>query len=519
MLAAPAQGADRALVVGINSYPNITQNGQPNASDLLGAVADAEGFARFLTSNFGFAPGDIKLLIDGDATKAAILGAFDDWLVAGTNPGDRALFYYAGHGAQILDEDGDEALKTPGDKFDEALAPADASGELSAGGAKLENLLIDDEIDTLLSKLQDRDVMVVVDSCHSGTITRSLEADSASQGRVRARTLTPRGPIRSRSVAFSDRDRAKHKISTRLIDVSADPASPIAGAAKPPIVWTATASSQLALDMDSGGLFTQSFLGGIVDGRADANRDGTISASELLDYVRRESEIACRENAAVCKSGLTPTVEAPDDYLKEVLFPFGADKEVLATLKKEAEEKKAAAGDAYAAVAGDTAKKADEYFGGKQDFALKIEMLPSARPKLGASVKFRVTSAEPGSLILLDQGPDGSFTQIFPNEFAKKEGKIGNIRGSKPLTVPDVYYGFEFEATDKGKGVLIALVAEDAAPIEGVIGGQLDLKTLDDPDKLIDELAKQLYKPLETEKDEPNRRLRWSFAKLVYEVN
>ena len=104
----------RALVIGINAYPEIRVNGVGGARNLRGAANDAKNVKEALTAHFDVKSDEIKLLVDAEASRDAILAGFRDWLIAGTEKGDRVVFYYAGHGAQVEDDSGDEG----DDKFD-----------------------------------------------------------------------------------------------------------------------------------------------------------------------------------------------------------------------------------------------------------------------------------------------------------------------------------------------------------------------------------------------------------------
>ncbi len=55
-----------ALVIGIDAYPNGPLNYAGN---------DARAVADVLVTKFGFAKDNVKLLLDGEATKQAILDA------------------------------------------------------------------------------------------------------------------------------------------------------------------------------------------------------------------------------------------------------------------------------------------------------------------------------------------------------------------------------------------------------------------------------------------------------------
>lgn len=82
---------DKALLVGINRYP-----GAP----LAGCVNDIQDMAHFLVNKMHFSPASIRLLADGRATTQAILDRLH-WLVADLKAGDRVVFHYSGHGAQV----------------------------------------------------------------------------------------------------------------------------------------------------------------------------------------------------------------------------------------------------------------------------------------------------------------------------------------------------------------------------------------------------------------------------------
>ena len=73
---------------------------------------------QLLTRHMGFAPAQVRLLIDGQASRAAILAGIRNWLGKGTRTGSRAVLYFAGHGYFRADANGDEP-----DGFDEALVP------------------------------------------------------------------------------------------------------------------------------------------------------------------------------------------------------------------------------------------------------------------------------------------------------------------------------------------------------------------------------------------------------------
>ncbi|MFZ2633409.1 MAG: caspase family protein [Desulfosalsimonadaceae bacterium] len=150
----------KALLVGVNKY-------KLPGSDLQGCVNDATNVRDVLLKYFGFNVKDIRVLVDARATKKAILARLI-WLVKNVKSGDRILFHFSGHGSQIRDRDGDE-LK---DHLDEILCPHDMDWDGT--------YIADDELKAIFSTLPAGvHLDVLLDSCHSGSGTRDIQAVSA----------------------------------------------------------------------------------------------------------------------------------------------------------------------------------------------------------------------------------------------------------------------------------------------------------------------------------------------------
>lgn len=164
-----------AVIVGIDDYVEF---GDEPGGDLLGAEADARAIESVLARRWGLAEENTLTLLGRDATKGAIREAVTGWLTSRVAPSDIAVFYFAGHGAQAYDLDGDEP-----DALDETLAPADVLPRSSV------NDIRDDEFRSWLQSVP-ADVVVILDSCHSGTATR---AGGPMRARALDRPLPPEG--------------------------------------------------------------------------------------------------------------------------------------------------------------------------------------------------------------------------------------------------------------------------------------------------------------------------------------
>jgi uncharacterized caspase-like protein len=130
-----------ALVIGNDAYRHLPR--------LQTAVADARAVARVLERRYGF---EVKLLENAD--RYAILSALNE-LRGRLTEGHNLLVYYAGHG-----------------ELDRANArghwlPVDAEPDSTANW--ISNVAVTD----VLNAMAARHVLVVADSCYSGTLTRA----------------------------------------------------------------------------------------------------------------------------------------------------------------------------------------------------------------------------------------------------------------------------------------------------------------------------------------------------------
>ena len=153
--------AKNALCIGINNYPGTHM-------DLQGCVNDANDWAAALAER-GF---KVAKLLDDQATKATMVKAMND-LIGKAGKGDSLVITFSGHGTYQPDEDGDEV-----DGLDEALCPYDLQTKGEA--------LIDDEIRAIFgARKAGVRIVLISDSCHSGTVTRAAAAETDADTRPR----------------------------------------------------------------------------------------------------------------------------------------------------------------------------------------------------------------------------------------------------------------------------------------------------------------------------------------------
>ena len=153
----------RALIIAIGDYPDSLGWGK------ISSANDAPLIIKALESQ-GFKEQNITLITDKKATKTGIVNALNS-LIRASGKGDIVVIHYSGHGQQISDDNGDEI-----DRLDETLVSWDAPAYYNTGYTG-EKHLRDDEFGELITTLRlktgsDGQVLVFLDSCHSGTGTR-----------------------------------------------------------------------------------------------------------------------------------------------------------------------------------------------------------------------------------------------------------------------------------------------------------------------------------------------------------
>lgn len=454
-----------ALIIGIESY----SNGVP---PLNGPELDAINMKEFLVSFGNYNKREIKLLINDDATRENILTHFDT-LSRKSDTEDEVLIYYSGHGSQVEDFDNDE-----GDRLDETIVPVDTV----LVDKQYRNMITDDEVRQKIELIKAKKVHFIIDSCHSGTVTRSIGGGQTS-GAVK--TLYPELDIEADMEATYTQRRTEETFFHR-------------GSEKNVSVWTAASSSQLAFtDIESrkGSLFTNRLIKGLKEKAADNNGDGVTTNAELLEYLRDESASFCKRNKNMCTLGLTPTYEAT---AKDLVSPVSF---LESPVKVDTERKNSSPYvDAIA-----THNNAEE---------LAVALLSGDVVKLGEKIQLSVKSPFSGYLFMLDINSKGKLTQLYPNEYSKRKWEQP-VKQGEDILFPGDEDEFDFVASlPLGKGQVIAVVVEDQISLSTLLKQNMSLQTVTDKEGYLANLAYSLRK-INTS-DTFNKSTRWSVQKLEY---
>jgi len=216
-----------ALVVGIANYPNL-----PAEKQLRYTERDAERIYSILISPQGgnFRAENVQQLTGSRATLANLRHQLEEWLPSVAQQGDRVLIYFAGHG--FLYED--RAYLAPYD-----IDPNNIQGT---------GYSMDDLGRVVGSEINATHKVLITDACHSGAITPRAEESQ------------------------------NEAVNRRLLDLSSS-------------VFSLTASRDREQSFESPnfggghGVFTYYVVKGL-EGEADANPDGIITADELAEYTR-----------------------------------------------------------------------------------------------------------------------------------------------------------------------------------------------------------------------------------------
>jgi hypothetical protein len=225
-----------AIIIGIADYKNLPRADYAND--------DARAFYDYAIRGLGIKPENIKLLVDADAGQGEILKAFKTWLPARVRATTDVYVYYSGHG--LPSADGQSLYLLP------QLADRDLIEDTAIAQSR---------INAAIEATKPKSVTIFLDSCYSGA------------GRAGQTLLASARPVslKANTQAFP----------ADFTVISASTAEQIS-----------SSSPEL-----KHGIFSYYLMLGM-EGAADTNRDGRITAGEmhgyLTDNVARQASLSNR---------------------------------------------------------------------------------------------------------------------------------------------------------------------------------------------------------------------------------
>ena len=528
-----AMAEDRAVVVGIDAYPGVAL-----PRPIGHAASDAARMARHLTEDRGFAAENVTVLTNEAATSDAIVNALFDDLVMGTQPGDRAIFYFAGLGGRIADPSSGDA-----DQYEEFLL---AHGEDDPFAIIPENAFTE-----VFDQITDREVTVIIDASMTAPQPGSLQGEGAAPraaqfgqlSGVPTRQAIPAGGLpQIGDATFSE--------------------NPFTGGVDVRDVWSAAGPSQVAWEdqQQGGGVFTDSYIEGVGDGLADMNGNGAVSNAELLVYLREQSQQWCADTDTCTAEGLGLTPNFSGDVLgiaaeiggteipdaaREALEAASAGSSAPAVTpappSTDAPEAPAAPAETAgteepiapvvippaqpetpqeAAQLGEVEAFVTDLFAASNTAGLTLAMAPNSTLRLGDLVSFEVGSRRSGTLLLLDINPDGEIFQIFPSRLSVADAD--SLTAGIPLTIPEAVANtgraLQIRVTEPvGDGILLALLVESDVPVyDQLLPQNLNLQPIPNANQFLYEIVQSLLE-LQVGPD-GNTAVDWSAAYLPYRI-
>jgi hypothetical protein len=200
---------------------------------LTGATSDARRMAEYLRSS-GF--DQVIEIYDGEATRQRLLQVLGNELGEHVDPDSLALIYFAGHG---------QTETLPGGSKRGYLIPVDADDDVFASGISMET------VRDLSNRMTAKHVLYAIDACYSGlALTRGIAIPQKTSGYLSKVT------------------------QMRAVQILA-----------------AGSEGEQAVEVGGQGLFT-TYLLRALQGEADLDGDGAVTAREIANYVRPQVTVA-----------------------------------------------------------------------------------------------------------------------------------------------------------------------------------------------------------------------------------
>lgn len=270
------------IAIGVSEYSKSEYN-------LEYAAKDANDLIDFFNGQKeSFKKIHMLKITDKDSTKENILTTKEFLTKSGVN--DKVIFSLAGHG--ILDNN-----------LNYYFGTTDIDFKNPSGRG-----LLYEEIEEILDGIPARNKLMLIDTCHSG------EVDKEQIEIINDKTAFLKNIVVTRDfrgVKISQKSLSETGIDYKLLNgLFAD-----TGSGTGTVVISSSSGVEFAFESDKfkNGVFTYSLLEALKTRTGDLNRDGTISVSELKDYVSENV-------ASLTDNKQTPTFRKENSEVDFILF-------------------------------------------------------------------------------------------------------------------------------------------------------------------------------------------------------
>jgi len=227
-----------AVIIGIGKYEDTSIRA------LKYAAKDAEEMYKFLINpaHGNFPAGNVKKLINEEATSRNIKSAIGTWLPQNVKQGDMVILFYSGHGGVELDQFGEEV-----DGKSKYIIPYDAQADDLFATALLNSL-----VSTMLDRVTSNRMVFFIDCCYSGGVTDNISSVKT--------------------------------ISKPSLQPNTNVYGQLAGRSR--VVIAASQPDEVSFEVSKyeHGVFTYYLLKGL-HGEADSNKDSNVTLFEIFPYL------------------------------------------------------------------------------------------------------------------------------------------------------------------------------------------------------------------------------------------
>jgi len=382
-LAAGPVSADRAVVVGVNRYENL-----PASAQLRGCEADAAAVASQLRG-LGF---EVDLVTGKRATRAGILQALNQARAANA-PDERFVLFFAGHGSKVYEKG---VVLLPADTFQDCR-----------------NTLSGDEVHRAVEAVPASGRTILLDSCFSGALTRSL-------------------------TGFQSRFFPLGGSGTRAVNQQSG-AEALGQASKKVFYLTAARSNEEALECAIGGQHRGVF--------------SYYLEKELVEKPSQWGGLLSRVGAQVVSATRDRQHTTHSQGYEQVNL-FGPQGSAASTAPQPGP------------AAGEKLTLWEQFNTDRVDARrLALTMEPDRTPlKLGEKMRFQVRVGDEGYLVLIERGTSGNVNLLFPRSAELVEARV--VSGSQ-VTIPDG--GMTYSAREPGTERLKAILFRSASDAQKLL--------------------------------------------------